>query len=252
MSAARAIAVRGGRLERGGRAGRGGTVAALRVTGGIVVRGVRDAEACGARMALSGCFDGNGGRLVGPATGVRARNCLSTRSFNTQIPCHTCTSRTQCPASFPRSAGPRSLFVCIAPSGTQAAFRPPDAGRKMPVQTPIVNPQWPVAFHRVRPVCPWLCHCHSGATGKHHWTVSHPLVTHSLTMFARLKVAISVMGHPIPSQMRDGSLPDRFSRPSPAPVAPDTDQIPDGLSRTCEILQVSASDMLDTSGRVLI
>ena len=100
------------------------------------------APLCG-RSAL----DGICGRRAAPA-GVRARNCLSTRSFNTLIPCHTREPRTERPATLPtigRSPGAFS-FLSLRP---ESGARRPRAGRKMPSRIPIVNRvdhqerQWP-------------------------------------------------------------------------------------------------------------
>ena len=148
-------ALRGGSGARDAAAARGGTElrGGSEVRGGSDVRGGRSARGVtggrGVAAARGGRVEGSGGRLVEPATGVRARNCLSTRSFNTQIPCTRRTPRTFRPASLPsigRSPGACS-FVWLRPG-----LRDPwisDAGRKMPVRTLIVNPHCCAAFHRV-------------------------------------------------------------------------------------------------------
>ena len=57
---------------------------------------------------------------------------------------------------FPQSAGPPGAcsFALLRP-GLRGPSRTPGAGRKMPVGTPLVNPQWRPDVHRVRPACPW-------------------------------------------------------------------------------------------------
>ena len=184
-----------------------------------------------------------------PATVVRARNCLSTRSFNTQIPCHTRT-----PGSFDlptlplfgRSPGAWS-FVSLRP-GLGASRRPrrgSENARTNPDSQPAKAGRFPQGLSSLSgpPAA-------AGRAGrKYQGSVSHRHITHSLTMSLARAGGLPHDGWPRSDTRRS------FSAPGPGRSTgsePDPDDYPDGLSRTCENFCESPFDMLDTPAGVPI
>ena len=80
-----------------------------------------------------------------PAVGVRARNCLSTRSFNTLIPCHTRQHRT-CHLPLPSIGRSPGACSCLAPSGTQGLPKGPRRGTENACPNPVSQPALAVSL----------------------------------------------------------------------------------------------------------
>ena len=147
---------------------------------------------------------------------------------------------------------PRSLFVCLAPSGTQEPFGPPRAtenARLNPDSQPA-KPGWLPRGSR----SPFGASPKAGESNwSDHLAVCHADVSNSLTMTRQPRrpgCTLTASFHSgSPAVMASGKPP---SGRGGGLMAADTDQFLISVSNACENFPDFTSVMLDTSTRVLI